>query len=299
MKLVIYIPTYERASLVLRQIETLSLYRGPDEIVVVVRDNHSAQPEYAQVREACRTAGFTYVRNVCNIGGNPNILDGFMYCGQGDHLWVLSDDDILRESGLDKVLALLHTHAACDILYLMDNPTPEVEDALDQPQLYAIQDFGLGLISRVIYRSEFVRPHLRAGYDSLLSCYPHLAVLYEAAKQNGVTRVCQAHCRDVFVEGDVPPAEPDCYVLSRYGYTLLARNLEERLRRKFLIHWWQREWHKVCVDRNPTAYVQKAACFALLGRYLPLFHLRVRLWQVVWPLTVAMLRLGSRLKRLH
>lgn len=296
MKLVIYIPTYNRSSLLLRQLETLKVYHGADEITVIVRDNHSMQPEYEGVREYCQKAGFEYSRNICNIGGNPNIMDGFMLCGRGDYLWILSDDDLLRPDAVESVFKLLHRPLACDILYLMHEQSAEREVALDQSQLYAIQNYGLGLISRVIYRSGFVLPHIRSGYENIVSCFAHLAVLYQATKQNGVVHVCKAFYKDIFLEGGARPVEPNCYNFSLYGYTLLAYNLERSLRKKFLTQWWKGSWLAVGCDRGDIAPVQEAACFRLVGQYVPLFCLQVRLLRLARVLGRPLFRLYRKVR---
>ena len=54
---------------------------------VVVQDNCSPrESEYEEIRRYCHEAGFKYVRNACNIGGNPNIVAGFLLSDRADYL---------------------------------------------------------------------------------------------------------------------------------------------------------------------------------------------------------------------
>ena len=282
MKLVVYIPTYNRAAEVTKQLKMLHLYSGADILKVVVHDNCSTQPEYYNIPKFCRDGNFIYKRNVDNIGANPNILAGFTYCDLGDYLWILSDDDLLKPDAVNNVFNLLHRYKGTDLLYLThSNLQKEFFDTFNQPQLLAHLNDGLGLISQVIYRSGFVIPYIRSGYDNLLSCFPHLAILFESVKNREKIKVCRISKADFFLPGNQPPAESRgyLYLLSFYGFTLLAENLSEKLRRNFLWGWWNQFCFKaVCLARK--APIHSAACFSTLRRYVFLFSLQLFLVKI-------------------
>lgn len=270
MKLLVYIPSFNRDASLMKQLEILKAYQGPDELEVVVQDNCSTVEGYKAVNQFCKESDFVYVRNPCNIGPNPNILAGFMYCSRTDYLWILSDDDLIKPDAVNKVFDLLHRNGGCDIIYLTHNLLQQEEVVeINQEQLLKQIGDGLGIISQVIYRSAKVMPYIRAGYDNLMSCFPHLAILFELTKQESII-VCRVSRGEFFFEGHLPVAEPLCYVYSFYGYTLLANNLKEELRRDFLSSWWK-EWQIKAVNEFSQAPVHAAASFHLLRQYVPRF----------------------------
>lgn len=270
MKLLVYIPSFNRAASLVKQLEILKAYKGPGEIAVVVRDNCSEPETYKEVSRLCKESKFGYVRNPCNIGPNPNILAGFMYCSRTDYLWILSDDDLIKPDAVNKVFDLLHRHGDCDIIYLTHNLLQQ-EEVVEQNQEQLLKQIGdgLGIISRVIYRSAKVIPYIRAGYDNLMSCFPHLAILFELTKQESI-RVCRVSKGGFFLAGHLPVAEPLSYIQSFYGYTLLANNLKEELRRDFLSDWWK-EWQIKAVNEFSQAPAHAAVSFHLLRYYVPQF----------------------------
>ncbi len=270
MKLLVYIPSYNRAASLLRQIRMLKAYAGPGELEVLVQDNCSNQTSYDEVRRFCAESNFAYIRNPCNIGPNPNILAGFLYCDRADYIWLLSDDDLLKPGALNRVFDLLDRHTGCDLVYLTHNLQQQEEVVeLDQAQLLQKVGDGLGLISQVIYRSAKVMPYIRAGYDNLISCFPHLAILFEVARNQNII-VCLTGKGVFFSDEHLPPAEPLSYVYSFFGYTLLANNLKEELRRDFLTAWLQVSQLEA-IKEYSQCQIHAAASFALLRQYVPGF----------------------------
>lgn len=284
MKLVVYIPTYNRASGLTQQLRTLQSYSGDDELVVIVQDNCSTQAEYHDVQAFCKEVNFIYIRNVCNIGGNPNIVAGFLHSNRADYLWILSDDDLLKPTAVNRVFNLLHKYQGCDLLYLTHGDIePEEYQSFDQSQmLFHIND-GLGLISQVIYRSAYIAPYIRAGYDNLITCFPHLAVLFESVRNEGNINVCRISKADFFLpEEPQPPSESIGYVYSFYGFTLLANNLHEELRKSFLSSWWTVS-RLQAAQQESLAPLQATACFAILKKHVGLFSLQLLIVKIFIP----------------
>lgn len=284
MKLLIYIPTYNRATTLMKQLLTLRSFSGDDEVAVVVRDNCSTQAEYIDIKKLCYNHNFSYIRNICNIGANPNILAGFLFCGHADYLWILSDDDLITQNAVAEVFKFLNRYKRCDILYLThSNVEPEEFEVMDQSQLLSHLNDGLGLISRVIYRSDYIRPHLRAGYDNLMSCFPHLAVLLESVRNEGNISVCRVSKARFFVpEEPQPPSEPIGYVHSLWGFILLTNNLHEKLRKEFCWKWWKHSWYQA-TDNVSQAPIHSAICFSVLRRYIPLFSIQLLIIKIFLP----------------
>ncbi len=59
MKLLVYIPSYNRAASLLRQLRMLKAYDGHGQLEVIVQDNCSNQTGYDEVRQFCAESNFT------------------------------------------------------------------------------------------------------------------------------------------------------------------------------------------------------------------------------------------------
>jgi glycosyltransferase involved in cell wall biosynthesis len=100
----IVIPTYHRAALLKRCLESVLACSAPD-IEVLVSDNASPD-DTPQVLASFSDARLRYWRNPQNVGAEPNIL-GLWRGARGKWIFCLTDDDYLLAGALDKVLAIL------------------------------------------------------------------------------------------------------------------------------------------------------------------------------------------------
>lgn len=101
-KLLIYIPSYNRYELLVRQITML--LRSIDvchiqNIRIVVSDNASPDERYRKLASKFSHAFLKVTRNELNIGAPLNVIKGFEYEGF-DYLWILSDDDEIAPKAL-------------------------------------------------------------------------------------------------------------------------------------------------------------------------------------------------------
>ena len=218
----------------------------------------------------CEEKKIRYLRKICNVGANPNILEGFLYCDEADYLWILGDDDILQKGSVEKIIKILECNNGIDLLFLSVADKNGSVVILNQKELMINpSEYGFGLISLVIFRSEFVAPFIRAGYDNLLSCFPHLAILFEAIKAKKSAKVFSIPRKDFFTFEKIGgKAEPTAYLHSFYGYTLLSNNLEEEPAKKLLWDWWK--MHSVKAIRNADlAPIHSTACFAMMKKHIP------------------------------
>jgi glycosyltransferase involved in cell wall biosynthesis len=269
MKLLVYIPTYNRAKSLLKQLETLKLYNsGKDILEVIVSDNCSTQGEYKDsIENFCKDSKFNYNRRICNLGPNPNILDGFLHCETADYLWILSDDDLIKPNAIDRIFEFLHKYPKSDLLHLIVGDTKGQLRPFDQADLLRNLN-NLGLISSCVYRTEFIRPYIFAGYENLLSCFQHLAIIFEAVKQTGAITVCQVSEVDYFYAQNTEERSEHTRNHSFYGFPLLSTNMLDNIAKEFLWSWWK--MHSVKAIRNADlAPMHSAACFAMMKKYIP------------------------------
>ena len=296
MKLLIYIPTWNRYESLMEQLEILKSVTKKDEFIVVVSDNASTQKEYLKVMDFCNDqSNFEYRKNCSNLGANPNIANGFLFCDKAEYLWILSDDDLLKPGAVEKVLDWLKKYEP-DFLYVVHNLS-ETENFLNADQTWLVKHIndGMGLISLVVYKSSFVRPKIRAGYDNLLSCFPHLAILFESTKGK-MAGVCRILRDELFYPHEpLPSAEAIVYSHSFFGFTHLANNLEEGLRKPFIKAWWSANWFRVARNMKHSP-IQFAIFRSLLFKHISFFGIQWITLMILRPIILLGLFLRSRIK---
>lgn len=77
-KLLIYIPSYNRAKSLELQLGSIANAESRISFDVIINDNCSPDLEgYSKIREYCEKENFIYRRNSVNIGADANIFNGF------------------------------------------------------------------------------------------------------------------------------------------------------------------------------------------------------------------------------
>jgi hypothetical protein len=62
-------------------------------------------PELAPIS---KTSPITYNRNATNLLADTNIVSGFLHADKCNYLWILSDDDMLMEGSISKIMEILN-----------------------------------------------------------------------------------------------------------------------------------------------------------------------------------------------
>lgn len=119
--LTIAVPTYNRApslrrslAAIIRQID--SIPQAWDRIELLVSDNCSTDDTPVVIASFAQTSPLKATRSTENIGMDGNFIALFKRA-TGRHLWLISDDDLLVDNALEKVLALLEQESP-DLVYL-------------------------------------------------------------------------------------------------------------------------------------------------------------------------------------
>lgn len=115
----ICIPTYNRAKYLSRALK--SIFDNMDSfsslIEVIVSDNCSQDDTTLVCDEYSGYASFKYFRNEENKGPDYNISKCY-HLAKGKYVWILGDDDYIRQGGIKSVLELLKLTSYPDIISL-------------------------------------------------------------------------------------------------------------------------------------------------------------------------------------
>lgn len=287
MKLLIYIPSYNRSSALNKQLDVIIGCKQKESITVIVKDNCSSDPDYSIIEEKCGKSGFVYYRNICNVGGNPNILEGFTHSNKADYTWILSDDDTLSENAIEKIIEILSSKQP-DILYMTHSSQEEKTVTAFEKDIPDIINDGLGLISLVIYRSEYVTNSVRAGFDNLYSCFPHLAVLFDAIKKNGSLKLCRIgkeNFFDINSHYEKPAEGISGYNASFFGFLHLTAILSFNVKKRILKSWWSSLTNQYKFIKLFNQYPQHSFyAYYLLKDNIFLFNFKLILAKIIFPI---------------
>jgi glycosyltransferase involved in cell wall biosynthesis len=255
MLLTIYIPTYNRCSSLLKQINNINNYNG-DNFKVVINDNNSTD-NYQEIIDFCKDKdNFFYQNNLTNIGAEANIVNGFLHSFNSEYIWILSDDDILQKDALQNILSILNNNNL-DLLFLTHNKLQQLE-LLDYNQKILYEknikkSDGAGLISNVIYKSKFIKKSIPVGFNNIYTCFAHLAVLINALQKNAQVANIGAH-KFFIPDTELPPANPNAYSKSYFGFVLLSDLFDKKTKIDFLKDWTKfcnlKHWYFKSKDKN-------------------------------------------------
>jgi glycosyltransferase involved in cell wall biosynthesis len=187
MKLEICIPTYDRSRQLRRTIETLRPQLVAS-VGILILDNCSPEPvthETLGLSQPDDRNRVRIVRNRANIGSGANIARCFECC-DGEFLWLLGDDEVLRPDAI-----------ACILDHIQERPefvafnfrlpgcrrvgaeegsgVGEFIDRIDELGNYM-------LISNNVYRIAPFRPRVHVAYQYAYAFAPHLALLLDTLR---------------------------------------------------------------------------------------------------------------------
>lgn len=285
--LTIYIPSYNRASSLLKQLEAIGV---SEKIDVVVNDNASTEGKYKDIEQYCLKHNYIYNKNYFNIGADANIFNGFMHFYRSEYLWILSDDDILRTEALLEVLILLENNHV-DILFFTHSLIEKLEIHRWTQKDFYEQNIktadGAGLISNVIYKSDFIRESIPIGFQNIHTCFAHLAILIHSLK-NKVAVVGRVGAYHFFLpETALNPSDTHGYDRSFFGFVLLGEQFESDIKLKFINEWsnfWNlRYWYPKQKMGKPNSIFAK--CYINENKnFWNFFMMKLLFWRFLSPM---------------
>ena len=193
MRLSICIATYNRGRFIGETLDSI-IAQLRDEVEIVVVDG--ASPDDTQsVMEgyAARCPSIRYFREASNSGVDCDYDKAVQYA-QGEHCWLMTDDDLLAPSAIDKVLQALE-NGAVDLL-IVDAEVRDVSltktlrrgrlglkgerrygrddaDALLADAGYALSFIGVTIVRRSLWMSRSREPYFG-------SLFVHVGVIFQA-----------------------------------------------------------------------------------------------------------------------
>ena len=228
MRLTVAIPTYNRNEILKKNIRLL-LPQLTDECKLLIIDNHSDIPVEETVKPVLSEfpeIDVRIMRNRANIGGESNILRCFEYC-ETEWLWILSDDDDVKEDAVKTVLSTIGEYQ--DFLFL----NFYTEDRIYPFRTEKILTKGLNeflekldticsiiFISVSVYNVNKIIPQIRWGYSLESSCAPLVAMLLMSLGNDGL---CLFSPKQIVTasSGTTPLTQQEYPLLAALGLPLL------------------------------------------------------------------------------
>ena len=168
------IPTHNGAETIEKVIQSVLSQVGPDKmnsVEVVVSDNASNDETESRVLRflSMQPGRVKYNRNETNIGFDANV-DAVVHLAKGRFVWLLSDDDCLKDGAIDEVLEAIREHP--DVALMFANfegaarlSLKEKELCTDGNAFFTRINFKNGLISsNIINRRLWLDLDLRRYY---------------------------------------------------------------------------------------------------------------------------------------
>ena len=267
MKLFIYIPTYNRPKEIRRQLEVLipQVNKHKDRVRLIVNDNASPNGINDELPFLYSSENIIFMKNCGNIGGNGNILLGFVFARADEFLWLLSDNDLVTENAVETLLHELDENIDFISLNLdmgLDFSNVYKKTKKDSAMVYEWIDGwvlpvseGIGLISACLYNMKTFSPYIATAFYFHNSSFPHLAVLLAAAKDKGALKFHLLSRHSFIIEESfLSIFSVSDYSLSHLGMPLLSDLMPFKKSKIFLWGWLKHCWIMLFAHRNGAYY---------------------------------------------
>jgi glycosyltransferase involved in cell wall biosynthesis len=190
LKLFIYIPTFNRVTMAIEQLERLEqqISNFPN-VRVLVSDNASDVGKPESIRSWCQTRSqFAFHSQPTNVGAEANFMFGYLNAEPDEHIWLLADDTVLEVGAVGYILEnLKENDLFCPMTNSDERQMPTVFNFREQGLGHALRNYQWGLISSCIYNMRFIGSELRAGFEFHNSSFVHLGILFSALSKREET----------------------------------------------------------------------------------------------------------------
>lgn len=183
------IPTYNRKEKLARLVNAVlaDLQRLSGKIEICISDNASTDGTDELLKELSACKYINIFRQSANLGFDKNYVTVFSMA-RGEYVWILGDDDIIVENGLEKLLQLLQNESP-DYAYIhiasADSDLPNYFKNIE-PGKYSEKTLHSMLCNDGLDMFGFIGSHLfkksdlnflKPADEQLYSGWPHLAQL--------------------------------------------------------------------------------------------------------------------------
>ncbi|MDC0975662.1 glycosyltransferase [Alphaproteobacteria bacterium] len=249
-KLFIYLPTYNRPNAVRTQLRALApqVVKHQSKVRVLVNDNASDSFLFDEIiNEFSQYENIKFHRNAGNIGANGNTVVGFILSQPDEFLWLLSDNDIIKDTAVDYILQSLDERV--DFYCFVDSIKEPVEvDHSWESGWQTPMEWRMGLTSDALYNVNTVQSSIEDGFYYHNASFPHLAIACSAAKKKGIVKF-KLLPRDKINKTFFPSDEcPTIYSLAQVCMPLLVSLFPPREAKSFSLTWLSK--HGLDMYRN-------------------------------------------------
>ena len=202
-KLFIYIPTFNRHDLVMKQLEILlSEIDGKDNVRILISENPSNSAQSDALEAACKAnPRVEYRRNLGNYGGNANFLLGYCEAQNDEVIWLLADDTEVKPGAIEYIFSKLDSDIAFYGFSIpQDDPELRLPNQMGESldKLIVWNEIGIerlisktswGGITSALYNMNYFKDFVESGFAFYNSSFPHLAILLSALKKNSQMKI--------------------------------------------------------------------------------------------------------------
>lgn len=275
-ELLIYIPTYNRSSSLLRLLAILIPQISSDKkAIIYISDNCSAE-DYSTVINLTKKYSFIlYNKNFANIGGNANIANAFCCSVTSKFLWILSDSEIPTDTCLSELESYFYSKSEL-CLFSKTKETKEYIQSYDSDYNFLFRN-GVGQISNLIFNRYYFSTHVEAAYFYHNSSFPHLAVLFSLIKKNKQCNIYLINVDKLFKS--IPRSSDTDYRLARIGMPLIAELFSDNYAQKFTNSWLVNRWYFFFKNKDFLPHVFFATKTILLKSNKPYSFIKFTLFE--------------------
>lgn len=208
IKLFIYIPTYNRPRAIRQQLNALypQIQKHTQNVRLLINDNDTPNGKNDSLLDEYPGENIHFNKNPGNIGISANIVLGFVFARENEHLWILSDNDIVKENILDIILNNLNEENTFFVFPFKEHNTQFYPNDLVKHEVieYKWDDnlwycscpdknyvsFGIGIdniiaISHGIYAMRQIKNSISAAFKYHNTILPHVAIILDSIHNNG------------------------------------------------------------------------------------------------------------------
>ena len=237
-KLYIYIPTFNREVELKAQLQALTRalkYINNSQVLIHVNDNNSTYPT-DNISAFCAENDIKYTKNPSNLGGNANILLGFIHAHSSEYLWILSDNDLVTDKSLANIFSALKTKP--DFMFASSITSESYNTFFHYNRnILDLLDNRAGLISSTIYSLKIINNNIFQSFFFHNSSFPHLGVIFSTLKEHKTVSASLMPYGDILAESIEIDGNRGDYRLAYLGFTMLTELLDDT-NKKLLINAW-------------------------------------------------------------
>lgn len=181
--LTICIPTYNRPKALNDQLQVL-LPQLNNEVKLVVRDNNSNY-DIKKLFPELNYDKFEYIKNNFNIGADANIARCMETCDT-KWLWILGDDDLIKNNTVSTILNLLKLNADCCYINMHAKTETKVTGFKAFANYFKIKGaFPTSFCTSVcLYNSEKLKSEIHFYYKNISTMITQFAFILKYLQKN-------------------------------------------------------------------------------------------------------------------